>query len=218
MSGVCLALVGLTDDAAVSADPPAVEWALDAIALHRSVGQIGAEMGDNRRQLRAPAPRHRETPPIGFPRTARTSDDRENRPTDRRRTSIRDTAADRWPRVPTRRWDRDPFLGQVGPVVPLAAPGRPRPSFSRSSGQEEVVGGENLCLATGNQRLGSRAEHLAHFGRALGARSVALPPSGSVVARGSDRLARDAQQASCWFRPRAGRYQGVSRSQTSAAL
>jgi hypothetical protein len=45
MSGVCLALVGLTDDAAVSADPPAVEWALDAIALHRSVGQIGAEMG-----------------------------------------------------------------------------------------------------------------------------------------------------------------------------
>jgi hypothetical protein len=45
MSGVILALVGLTDDAAVAPDPPAVERALDAIALHRPVGQIGAEVG-----------------------------------------------------------------------------------------------------------------------------------------------------------------------------
>jgi hypothetical protein len=35
----------MTDDAAVSADLPAVKGALDGVALHLAVGQVGAEVG-----------------------------------------------------------------------------------------------------------------------------------------------------------------------------
>jgi hypothetical protein len=45
MTGVWLTPIGPADDTPVSADPPPVERTLDGIALHLSVGQVGAEVG-----------------------------------------------------------------------------------------------------------------------------------------------------------------------------
>jgi len=45
MPGVWLTPVAPADDTAVSTDPPPMERALDGIALHLSVGQVGAEVG-----------------------------------------------------------------------------------------------------------------------------------------------------------------------------
>jgi hypothetical protein len=42
---VWLTPVGVPDDTAVSADLPAVKGALDGVALHLAVGQVGAEVG-----------------------------------------------------------------------------------------------------------------------------------------------------------------------------
>jgi hypothetical protein len=42
---VWLTPVGVTDDTAVSADLPSVKRALDGVALHLAVGQVGAEVG-----------------------------------------------------------------------------------------------------------------------------------------------------------------------------